>query len=53
MSNRTVTRMLVMVAAVVALVAAASPATANTPSTSTSTPCRADHLPAGAADRDG
>ena len=37
MSNRTVTRMLVMVAAVVALVAAASPATANTPSTSTST----------------
>ena len=37
MSNRTVTRMLVMVAAVVALVAAASPATANTPSTSAST----------------
>jgi len=37
MSNRAVTRMLVIVGAVLALVAAASPATAGTSSTSTST----------------
>ena len=37
MSNRAVTRMLVIVGAVVSLVAASSPATASTPSTSTST----------------